>query len=52
MDPWDESAHLTLVATMERAGRHGEARKRYLDYTSLMAEIGVPTAPFPASKLA
>ena len=52
MDPWDESAHLTLVATMELTGRHGEARKRYLDYTSLMAEIGVPTAPFPASKLA
>jgi DNA-binding SARP family transcriptional activator len=52
MDPWDESAHLALVATMERGGRHGEARKRYVDYASRMAEIGVPTAPFPASKSA
>jgi DNA-binding SARP family transcriptional activator len=52
MDPWDESAHLALVATMERAGRHGEARKRYVDYASRMTEIGAPTAPFPAVKSA
>jgi DNA-binding SARP family transcriptional activator len=48
MDPWDESAHLALVATMERVGRHGEARRRYLSYASQMEEIGAPTAPFPA----
>jgi DNA-binding SARP family transcriptional activator len=52
MDSWDESAHLALVATMERAGRHGEARRRYVDYTSRMAEIGAPTAPFPTFKSA
>jgi DNA-binding SARP family transcriptional activator len=48
LDPWDESAHLALVATMERAGRHGEARRRYLSYASHMEEIGAPAAPFPA----
>jgi DNA-binding SARP family transcriptional activator len=47
MDPWDEGAHLALVGTMERAGRHGEARRRYLAYTSRMEEIGVPVSPFP-----
>jgi DNA-binding SARP family transcriptional activator len=47
MDPWDESAHLALVATMERAGRHGEARRRYVSYASQMDEIGAPAAPFP-----
>jgi DNA-binding SARP family transcriptional activator len=48
MDPWDESAHLALVATMERAGRHGEARRRYLSYATQMEQIGAPAAPFPA----
>jgi DNA-binding SARP family transcriptional activator len=47
MDPWDEGAHLALVGTMERAGRHGEARRRYLAYASRMEEIAVPVAPFP-----
>ena len=47
MDPWDESAHLALVATMERTGRHGEARRRYLSYASQMDEIGAPAGPFP-----
>ncbi len=47
MDPWDEGAHLALVGTMERAGRHGEARRRYTAYASRMKEIGVPVAPFP-----
>lgn len=50
LDPWDESTHLALVANMDRAGRHGEARKRYVAYASRMAEIGVPTAPFPPSR--
>jgi DNA-binding SARP family transcriptional activator len=52
MDSWDESAHIALVAAMERAGRHGEARRRYVAYASRMAEIGAPTAPFPAVKSA
>src|SRR5262249_7889434 len=37
MDSWDESAHLGLVGTMERVGRHGEARRRYVAYVSRMA---------------
>jgi len=49
MDPWDESAHLALVETMERVGRHGEARRRYLAYASRMKEIGAPAAPFPTT---
>jgi DNA-binding SARP family transcriptional activator len=49
MDPWDESAHLALVATMERVGRYGEARRRYLAYASRMEEIGVSAAPFPTA---
>jgi DNA-binding SARP family transcriptional activator len=48
MDPWDESAHLALLGTMERSGRHGEARRRYLAYSTRMEEIGVPVAPFPS----
>ena len=49
MDPFDEGAHLALVATMERAGRYGEARRRYLAYASRMEEIGVSAAPFPTA---
>jgi len=47
-DSWDEGAHLALVRTLERAGRHGEARRSYRAYVSRMQEIGVPVAPFPA----
>ena len=47
-DSWDEVAHLALVRTLERAGRHGEARRSYRAYVSRMEEIGVPVAPFPA----
>ncbi len=46
-DEWDEAAHLGLVETLERAGRHGEARRRYSMYQSRMDDIGVPSAPFP-----
>jgi DNA-binding SARP family transcriptional activator len=49
VDPWDEGAHLALVGTMERVGRHGEARRRYVTYVSRMDEIGLPTAPFPTA---
>ena len=49
MDPWDESAHLAIVETMEHVGRHGEARRRYLAYASRMKEIGAPAAPFPTT---
>jgi DNA-binding SARP family transcriptional activator len=38
-DAWDEGAHLALVSTLERAGRHGEARRCYRVYASRMEEI-------------
>ena len=44
----DEPAHLGLVAALERAGRHGEARRRFRAYCARMDEIGVESAPFPA----
>ncbi|MBW3664978.1 MAG: tetratricopeptide repeat protein [Actinobacteria bacterium] len=46
-DPFDEAAHLRLVACLERAGRRGESRRRYRAYTARMQEIGVEPAPFP-----
>jgi DNA-binding SARP family transcriptional activator len=48
-DAWDEGAHLALVSLLERAGRHGEARRCYRVYVSRMDEIRVPVAPFPSS---
>lgn len=45
-DSYDEEAHIELVRVLQRAGRHGEARRRYRSYTSCMQEIGiVPAAP-------
>jgi DNA-binding SARP family transcriptional activator len=41
-DAWDEGAHLALVSLLERAGRHGEARRCYRVYVSRMEEIRVP----------
>jgi DNA-binding SARP family transcriptional activator len=46
-DGWDEGAHLALVDALERAGRHGEARRRYRAYAARMAEIAVPATAFP-----
>ncbi len=46
-DPYDEGAHLGLVATLDGAGRHGEARRRYRMYVERMRELGVEAAPFP-----
>ena len=50
VDPWNEAAHLGLVRVMERAGRHGEARRYFESYRSRMGEIGVPAEPFPAAR--
>jgi DNA-binding SARP family transcriptional activator len=47
-DPWDEQAHLGLVAVLEMAGRHGEARRQYRSYTTAMLDLGLPATPFPA----
>ena len=51
-DGWDEAAHLGLVTTLARAGRHGEARHRYQQYATRMAEVQVPTKPFASLTLA
>jgi DNA-binding SARP family transcriptional activator len=46
-DEWDENAHLGLVQALQRAGRHGDARRRYQIYAIRMDELDAPTAPFP-----
>jgi len=46
-DPFDERAHLDLVALLARDGRHGEARRRYRLYCRRMDEIDVEAAPYP-----
>ncbi len=48
-DPYDEDAHLRLVSALARAGRHGEARRRFRLYVDRMEEIAVEAAPFPSS---
>ena len=48
-DPYDEQAHLGLVATLAAAGRHGEARRHFRTYCARMDEIGVESAPFPSA---
>jgi cellulose synthase operon protein C len=48
-DPYDEASHRTLVAALSRAGRHGEARRRYQLYAARMAELG--TEPVPLADL-
>jgi two-component SAPR family response regulator len=47
VDPWNEEAHVGLVRVMERAGRHGEARRYFEVYATRMEEIGLPAPPFP-----
>lgn len=48
-DPYDEEAHLELVASLVRAKRHGEARRAYQTYVARMEHIGVEPAPMPPS---
>lgn len=48
-DPYDEPAHLALVAGLAAAGRHGEARRCFHAYCARMDEIGVESAPFPGT---
>jgi len=48
-DPYDERAHLRIVAAHEAAGRHGEARRTHGRYQERMAEIGVRPRPFAAA---
>jgi DNA-binding SARP family transcriptional activator len=46
-DPFDESAHLVVVAARTAERAHGEARRAYQVYIDRMAEIDVTPAPFP-----
>ncbi len=50
-DPYDEPAHLGLVAALQARGAHGEARRAYRAYASRMQEIGTEPASFPAPAL-
>ena len=47
-DPFNEQAHLSLVRSMVRSGRHGTARRLYGIYVSRMAELEVEPEAFPA----
>lgn len=47
-DPFDEAAHLQLVATLARARHHGEARRAYQSYVARMAELEIEPAAYPA----
>jgi DNA-binding SARP family transcriptional activator len=46
-DPHDEGAHLALVRCLQAAGRHGEARRRYVAYAARMAELAIEPEVFP-----
>lgn len=46
-DPYDERAHLGVVCSLDRAGRHGDARRRYDLYANRMRELALEPAPFP-----
>ena len=46
-DPYDEEAHLTLVAVLLDVGRLGEARRHYQGYVRRMREIDVEPQPLP-----
>ena len=48
-DGWHEGAHLGLVSTLERVGRHGDARRCYRTYLARMEEIGIAASPFPTT---
>jgi ATP/maltotriose-dependent transcriptional regulator MalT/DNA-binding SARP family transcriptional activator len=48
-DPYDERAHLALVAALAGSGRHGEARRSFRAYCARMEEIGVESAAFPVA---
>jgi DNA-binding SARP family transcriptional activator len=46
-EPYDESAHLALVATLVEVGRHGDARRRYQHYSERMHELDLEPRAFP-----
>jgi len=44
-DPYDETAHRTMVDTLAADGRHGEARRAFDRYAEAMRAIGVRPPP-------
>jgi DNA-binding SARP family transcriptional activator len=46
-DPYDEGAHLALVASLTAARRHGGARRAHRRYCARMQEVGVAPGPLP-----
>jgi DNA-binding SARP family transcriptional activator/ATP/maltotriose-dependent transcriptional regulator MalT len=47
-EPYDEASHVRLVALLSRAGRHGEARRRFQSYVDRMRELDLEPRPFAA----
>jgi len=47
LDPYDEGAHLGVVAARTAERAHGEAQRAYHVYVARMNEIDVRPAPFP-----
>lgn len=45
-DPYDESAHLALVAALTAAGREAEARRCYATYVTRADELGLEAVPW------
>jgi DNA-binding SARP family transcriptional activator len=48
-EPYDEPAHLELVAALTRVGRHGDARRRYQHYAVRMRELDIEPRSFPVA---
>ena len=46
-EPYDEPAHLDLVAALSAVGRHGDARRRYQHYVDRMRELDIEPSSFP-----
>ena len=45
-DPYDEQAHLALVASLEAQARHPEARRCYSNYVQRLDELGLEAVPW------
>jgi DNA-binding SARP family transcriptional activator len=48
-DPFNEPAHIGLIVSMRRSGRHGTARRLYGNYVARMSDLDVEPEPFPDS---
>jgi DNA-binding SARP family transcriptional activator len=48
-EPYDETSHLRLVGLLSRAGRHGEARRRFQHYVDRMRELELEPRSFSAT---